>query len=127
MSVTTPSLQAPDTAHGLSRLRRRGILFVGLIVIPFALSAILNSYGALTEENAIRMAFASVAGQTIAILSVIATVVLTVRRRAGVNQIVLFVVIAIVVTTGALNAMSNAAELLLTRLDLVAETNLLNR
>lgn len=45
---------------------------LGVIVMPLALSAALNSYGPLTEDGAIRMAFATVAGQTIAILSVIA-------------------------------------------------------
>ena len=105
-------------------LRRRFVLLMSVLVLPAALSALLNSYGALTEESAMRMAFATVAGQTVAMLGALAAVVLTiVQRRRG---LVLFVLIGFVVIVCAVAAMGTAGELLLARLDLIAETAALN-
>ncbi|MFF5626171.1 hypothetical protein ACFY5A_12425 [Microbacterium sp. NPDC012755] len=105
-------------------LRRRFVLLMSVLVLPAALAALLNSYGALTEESAMRMAFATVAGQTVAMLGALAAVVLTiVQRRRG---LVLFVLIGFVVIVNAVAAMGSAGELLLSRLDLMAETAALN-
>ena len=126
MSDVTSSPLVAETSRRPRRVSRASIMFLGVIVIPFALGAILNSYGPLTEESAIRMAFATVAGQTVAILSAIATVVVTVIRRADVGQVILIAAIALFVTLGALSVMAGASDALLARLHLVAETNLLN-
>ncbi len=105
-------------------LRRRFVLLMSVLVLPAALSALLNGYGPLTEESAMRMAFATVAGQTVAMLGALAAVVLTiVQRRRG---LVLFVLIGFVVIVNAVAAMGSAGELLLSRLDLIAETAALN-
>lgn len=105
-------------------LRRRFVLLMSVLVLPAALPVLLNSYGALTEESAMRMAFATVAGQTVAMLGALAAVVLTiVQRRRG---LILFVLIGFVVIVCAVAAMGTAGELLLARLDLIAETAALN-
>ncbi|WP_349309841.1 hypothetical protein [Microbacterium sp. MM2322] len=53
----------------------------GVVVVPLALIlSVFNSWGPLTEESAVRMAFAQVAGGPVAILSALAFVVLTIRR-----------------------------------------------
>ncbi len=73
------------------------------------------------------MAFAAVAGQTIAILSAIAALAVTISRRPHVAQIAVFVIIAAAVTLAAIEGMMSASELLLNNLELVAESDLLNR
>ena len=115
-----------------SHISTFGILIGGVLVIPFVLSALFNSYGALTYESAIRMGFATAAGQTIAILSAIGVIALAVARRRTVDhaafliQVVVLTFIALAITVNAFGVMSSAGELLLTRLDLVAETAKLN-
>jgi len=126
--MTAPS--ALDQAQMAKRTRRfsRGtVLIVGVLVVPFALSVALNNYGALTIDGALRMAFATVAGQTIAILSAIAAVILTIKRRYAWPAVLAFVIIAAAITSWALGSVASAGELLLTRLDLIAEVNELNR
>lgn len=121
---------AVDTAPTAKKSRgisRGGILVLEVVVIPFALSAALSSYGALTTESALRMAFATVAGQTIAIISAIVAVVLTVRRRYAWPAIMAFALIAAVITTWAVGSMASAGDLLLDRLELIAEVDVLNR
>lgn len=95
-------------------------------MIPIALSVLLNSYGPLTAESAWRMAAASVAGQTIAILSAVTAVVLTITRRYAWPAILAMLVIAAVITVAALSSMAGAGDLLMTRLDLVADVALLD-
>ncbi|MCP2637739.1 hypothetical protein K0817_014370 [Microbacterium sp. HD4P20] len=126
--MTAPSAvdQAPK-AERRRRISRGTVLIVGVLVIPFALSAALNSYGALTVDSALRMAFATVAGQTIAILSAIAAVVLTVRRRYALPAILAFALIAALITTWAIGTMASAGDLLLERLATIAEVDELNR
>ncbi|KQQ67073.1 hypothetical protein [Microbacterium sp. Leaf320] len=107
-------------------VRRRVVLLLSLFVIPFAISALLNSYGPLTADSAIRMAFATVAGQTIAIGGAVAALVITVVSRRSIPGVIFFALIALVVTMYAFTVMEGAGELLLERLDLVAETARLN-
>ncbi|CAN5464470.1 hypothetical protein BH10ACT5_BH10ACT5_02010 [soil metagenome] len=103
------------------RIGRGTVLILGVIVVPFALSAALNNYGGLTEDGALRMAFATVAGQTIAILSAIAAVVLTVTRRYAWPAVGAMAIIAAVITAWAIGSISSAGDLLLERLDLLAQ------
>ncbi|MCD2441129.1 hypothetical protein LQ757_02455 [Agromyces sp. SYSU K20354] len=126
--MTVPAAtEQPAVANRSRRISRGAILIVGVIVVPVALTVLLNSYGALTVDGALRMAFATVAGQTIAILSAITAVVLTVRRGYRPLPIAAFVLIAAAVTLFAISAMSSAGDLLLTRLDIIAEVDKLNR
>lgn len=122
--MSAPLVDTPRTTRRFP-VNRRMVLIFGAIVIPFALSAIFNSYGPLTEETALRMAFAGVAGQTIAILSAVAIVVMTIRRRLLVQLPVVALIAALVIAT-AVGAMTTQGTLLVQRLDRVAETALLN-
>ncbi len=96
-------------------------------MIPLALNIAFNSYGPLTAESALRMAFAAVAGQAIAIVSAIVAVALTVRRRYAWPAIAAFVIIAAIITSWATANMASAGEMLLDRLTLIDEVNELNR
>jgi Co/Zn/Cd efflux system component len=105
---------------------RSTVLILGVLVIPFALSVALNSYGPLTVHTALRMAFATVAGQTIAILGAIAALALAIKRGYAWPAIIAFGLIAVVITTWAIGSMASAGTLLIDRLDLVAEVDQLN-
>lgn len=126
-AMTAPAaVDIAPKAKNSRGISRGAILLLGVVVIPFALSAALNSYGALTTDGALRMAFATVAGQTIAIISAIVAVALTVRRRYAWPAIVAFVLIAAVITSWAVGNMASAGDLLLDRLELIAEVDKLN-
>ncbi|NLP82391.1 hypothetical protein HF576_00865 [Microbacterium sp. CFH 90308] len=125
--MTAPSSVDQASTARRRRISRGTVLIVGVLVIPFALSAALNSYGALTVESALRMAFATVAGQTIAIVSAVVAVVLTVRRRYALPAILAFALIAALITTWAIGTMGTAGDLLLERLNTIAEVDVLNR
>lgn len=122
--MSAPLVDTPRTTRRFA-VNRRMVLIFGAILIPFAVSVIFNSYGPLTEETALRMAFAGVAGQTIAILSAVAIVVMTIRRRLLV-QLPVMVVIAALVIAAAVGTMTTQGTLLVQRLDRIAETALLN-
>jgi hypothetical protein len=102
------------------RVSRAQILVLGLFVVPILLNVAFNSYGPLTAESAVRMAFATVAGQTISIVSVVVTLAVTIKRRPGGTSIAFFVLLSAVLVSGAVGAMSTAADTLVTRVDLVA-------
>ena len=127
MTATIPVEQSPIAKRPRRRIGRAAVLLVGVAVVPVILSLAFNSYGALTVESALRMAATTVAGQTIAILSAIAAVVLTVKRRYAWPSILVFVIIAVAITSWALGSMVSAGDLLLDRLDLIAEVDQLNR
>ncbi|WP_314649745.1 hypothetical protein [uncultured Microbacterium sp.] len=100
-------------------LRRRLILLASVVVVPVALTAALNSYGPLTEESALRMAFATVAGMTAAVLGAVAALVVTLARRRSIPGVIFFALVLVFVTTWALAAVSGAGDLLLERLALI--------
>jgi hypothetical protein len=127
MSTPISQSQSAASVHRSFRLSSSGILLLGVIVVPFALTVALNSYGPLTEDSAIRMAFGTVAGQSIAILTAIAVLAITIFRRVHLAEVAVFVIIAAAVTLAAIATMMSAGELLLNNLDHVAETGLLNR
>lgn len=125
--MTAPAeVDIVPTAGRPRRISRLTVLILGVVVIPAVLSITLNSYGALTVDGALRMAFATVAGQTIAILSAILVVVLTVTRRYAWPAIVAVAIIALVITQFALGTMATAGDLLLNRMDLIARVDELN-
>lgn len=130
MSTLFP-VTAPAPVPALARnvpwwSRRRVILVLSLVVVPVLLAIVLNSYGPLTVESAIRMACATVAGQTVAIGGAAAALVITIARRRSVAGIILFAVILFVVVVYASTAMENAGYLLIDRLDRIAEADALN-
>ncbi|WP_323958872.1 hypothetical protein GC088_09955 [Arthrobacter sp. JZ12] len=102
------------------RIRRSTVLILGVVVIPAVLGLALNSYGPLTVDSALRMAAAAVAGQTIAILSAIAAVILTIKRR---QNLAVIIIIAVLIIGNALNTMGAAGESLISWLDLIAEVD----
>ena len=95
------------------------LLLVGaLVVVPVALSLLTNSWSAPDDEDYVRMAFANVAGATLAIATVVGLLVDRIVRRATPSTIGIFLVIALVVVPYELNAISRAGDLLLDRLAL---------
>ncbi len=127
MTAAIAAEDVTDTRRRPSSLRPLAILLLGVVVIPIALSAAFNSYGALTEESAVRMAFATVAGQVFAILSAAVMVGIAVKRRRHPVEILVLSVVAVLVVVYAIAVCGNAGDLLLSRLDLIAEVDLLNR
>ncbi|PTT19448.1 hypothetical protein DBR36_07560 [Microbacterium sp. HMWF026] len=98
----------------------RGLLLItGVILIPFVLGLIFTSYNTVTEESALRQAFAGVAGQTIAILTAIAVVVATAVERRW-RELPLFVVIALAVISSAVSSLTRTGEQLVQLLSTVA-------
>lgn len=125
--MTQQSTVEPAAIAPPRRPISRGIVFiVGVFLIPFAVSVAFNGYGALTVDSAFRMHAATVAGQTIAILTAILVVVLTIRRRYALPAILAVSLITMLVAANAFGAIESSSDLLLTRLDLIAETDLLN-
>lgn len=104
------------------RVRRTTVLIWGCLIVPFAISVVFNGWGSLTEESALRMAFATVAGQTITILSAMSVVVLTVLMKRW-RQVPFFVVASAYIVLLAWGQMSGAGEDLLERLELIAEVD----
>jgi hypothetical protein len=102
------------------------VLVLGVLVIPFALGAVLNAYGALTVDGALQMFAAAVAGQTIAVLSAIAATVLAVKRHYALPALLAFVLITAVVALFAVGHIETAGDLLLSRLERAAEVVQLN-
>lgn len=125
--TTVSAVNNSSTVFRPRRISRGLVLVLGTFVIPFALNIAFNSYGPLTVDSALRMAFASVAGQIIAVLSAILAVVLTVRRRYAWPAIAAFVIIAAIITIWAIGNMVSAGDILLDRLALINELNELNR
>ncbi|MEV4736874.1 MULTISPECIES: hypothetical protein [unclassified Microbacterium] len=107
--------------------RRRFVLLTTVVVIPILLSLVLNSWGALTAESAWRMAVATVVGQTITICGAIIAVVLTIVQRRPAVAVIAFALLAAVLVLNALSTMDGAGQVLLDRLDLIAETAALDR
>lgn len=101
------------------RLSRGLILIAGVVLIPFALGLIFNSYHTVTEESAVRQAFALVAGQTIAMLTAHAVVVVTAMERRW-RELPLFVVIALAVISSAVSSLTRTGERLVQLLSTVA-------
>ncbi|MHA7189576.1 hypothetical protein ACX80N_04670 [Arthrobacter sp. MDT2-16] len=126
--MTAPAVldQAPAVKRPY-RVSNTTILILGVVVIPFVLSAAFSSYGPVTVDSALRMAAATVAGQTIAILSVITATVIAIERRYSVKKVLATVVIAVLVTSSAVSTMATAGDELLTRIDLVTEVDASNR
>ncbi|WP_460802788.1 hypothetical protein [Microbacterium sp. GXF6406] len=127
--MTAQIVEQGSTAapHRWPQLRPIAILALGVIVVPLAFTVAFNSWGALTVDSALRMAFATVAGQVIAVLTGFLVVGIAWKRRYRLTHIVALAIIAVVITIIAFGVVASAGDLLLSRLDLIADTNLLNQ
>ncbi|PVE75378.1 hypothetical protein [Microbacterium testaceum] len=117
MSTTQP-IEETAALRPRRRLSRGLILIAGVVLIPFALALIFTSYHTVTEESAVRQAFALAAGQTIAILTAIAVVVVTAVERRW-RELPLFVVIAVAVISSAVSSLTRTGEQLVQLLSTV--------
>lgn len=110
----------PRTRPGTSLMgfSAPAVLALGVIVIPAALGIAFGNVSAPDDEAYVRMAFATVAGATIAIACILGLLVDRIIRRATISTIAIFSVIALLVVPWQLNAIGAAADLLLLRLSL---------
>ena len=92
------------------------VLITGVIVIPLVLGLVFNSYSEPDAAAYVRMAFATVAGQTIAIVTAVGVLISRVIERVRPSAIVMYTLIAIVVTGSAVASIASASDLLLQRL-----------
>lgn len=92
------------------------ILVVGVLLVPIALGVIFNSYDTPDAAAFVRMAFAQVAGATIAIGTVVGLVIQRIVRRSPVGDIAYFALLALVITVWQASMLSTAADTLLSRL-----------
>ena len=92
------------------------ILVLGVLVIPMALVMIFNSYTAPDAGAYIRMAFAQVAGATIAIITVVGLLLHRVVRRSPPSTIAWFTFIALIIGSWQIAAFDRAATFLLSGL-----------
>ncbi|GAA1940950.1 hypothetical protein [Agromyces allii] len=88
---------------------------VGVVVVPLALGLAFNSYAAPDDAAFVRMAFAQVAGSTIAIVTMLALVALSLIRRTRAATPVL-IVAALLVIQYSVVVLSMASDLLLQRI-----------
>lgn len=112
----TATRPAPRTRlRGISSV---AILVLGVVVVPVSLVVIFNSYTAPDADAYVRMAFAQVAGATIAIGTVVGLVVQRIARRSPIRETAWFGLIAVVVTAWQISSLASAADFLLTGLGL---------
>jgi hypothetical protein len=83
-----------------------------------SLAIAFNSWDAPDDGGYVRMAFASVAGSTVALLIVLALFIERVARKASAASIAVYGAIAVVVIAYQVQLLASAAELLLWRLSL---------
>ncbi|CAL4858682.1 MULTISPECIES: hypothetical protein [unclassified Microbacterium] len=124
MTAVTAS-EARPVARRRYRPTRWTVLVAGVVVVPLALMLVFNSWGPLTEESAVRMAFAQVAGQTVAILSALAFVVLTIRRGVDWAATAGALLVAALVISWSAAAIDRAAGDLVDRIATVQSVSLL--
>jgi hypothetical protein len=88
-------------------------------VVPLLLGLLFNSWSAPDAAAYVRMAFASVAGAVIAILTVLALLVDRIIHRAPVATVVTFAVLAGVVVVWSAGSVGRVADQLVHNLALV--------
>ena len=111
----TPAPTAPsDTETKPAPWDRYWLIGIsGVVVVPFILVVAFNSWTSPDDADYIRMAFAQVAGQTIAITTKIGLIIASrFRSRTSAATGWLFLLSALVIC-GSLSAMSRSAEHLL--------------
>lgn len=90
----------------------------GVVLIPMTLAIIFNSWSAPDADAYVRMAFAQVAGATIAIATVVTLVAHRIVRRSALRDTLWFALIAVGITAWQIANVSRAANFLLTGLGL---------
>ncbi|WP_295779754.1 hypothetical protein [uncultured Microbacterium sp.] len=116
---TAQQVEQVVTRRPRRRPSRALILIAGVVLIPFVVALIFTSYHTVTEESAVRQAFALVAGQTIAMLTAIAVVTMTAVERRW-RELPPFLVIAAAVISSAVGSLTRTGEQLLQLLSTVA-------
>ena len=94
------------------------ILVLGVLVVPIALAVVFNSYTAPDADAYVRMAFAQVAGATIAIGTSLGLVVHRIARPSPIRDTAWFGVIAVVVIAWQVSNIARTSDFLLTGLGL---------
>lgn len=112
--MTQPDTQ-PTSRARLSGTAASALLATGVLIVPTLLTVAFNSYFEPSYEDSVRMAFAQVAGATVAITTVVAFVVYGIVRRVPAKEIVWFAVIALAVVAWQVNHLINVADLLVNR------------
>ena len=90
------------------------VLVGGVVVVPTLLTFVFNSWEAPDAEAFVRMAFASVAGATIAIVAAVAVLISRIGERF--SRVAVYAVIAVVVVYYSVSAIDRACVFLLTGL-----------
>lgn len=113
--MTTTAPPAARRAR-LYPLRPLGILLVGVILVPAAITLLTNSWDAPGSADYVRMAFGTVAGQTIAILTALAVLVVSLVRRIAIGAILANAFVALIVIVLAAGNIARAGHMLLVAL-----------
>lgn len=116
--VMTQTATRPAPGTRLRGFSSGIILVLGVVIVPVSLVVIFNSYTAPDADAYVRMAFAQVAGATIAIGTVLGLAVQRIARRSPILDIAWFALIAVVVTAWQLYNLARTADFLLTGLGL---------
>lgn len=119
------TLQTPTGARAKRPLHVGGysaalILVLGVVVVPSVVVMAAVSHTAPDTSDYIRMAFAQVAGATIAIVSSVALVIDRLVRRARWSAIAILAVIATVVTMWSIRTIHASADFLLAGIGLTS-------
>jgi xanthine/uracil permease len=92
------------------------ILVVGVLIVPMAIVTIFNSYSAPDAAAYGRMAFAQVAGATIALITVLGLLLHRIVRRSPPSTIAWFALLALIIGSWQIATFNRAADFLLTGL-----------
>ncbi len=114
MRTEAPEATATRKSFGWGPL----ILLAGYAVAPIVLVIAFNSYSAPDDAAYVRMAFASVAGATIGLLSSAVAVIYTFRHSRARAVRLLMCLASAFLAWQATGALAHASELLLLRLSL---------
>lgn len=104
----------------LSGFAGGAILPSGVILIPMAIGLIFNSYEAPDAEAYVRMAFAQVAGATIAIITVLGMLLHRIVRGSPRSEVAWFGFLALVIVSLSIDGINRTADFLLTGLGVSA-------
>jgi xanthine/uracil permease len=123
MSETLPAsdtVQRPMPGTRLWGFSGGVILVVGVMLVPMAIGMVFTSYSAPDASDYVRMAFAQVAGATIAIVTVFGLLLHRIVRRSPFGTIAWFAFLAVAIGSWQLSGISRAAESLLMNLGILA-------
>ncbi|MCP2030330.1 hypothetical protein L1277_000394 [Okibacterium sp. HSC-33S16] len=116
--MTSTETEHPKTGL-LGQWSAPTLMIMGVIAIPALLALLFNSFSAPDDAAFVRMAFAAVAGQTIAIVTVVGLFVSRIVTRSRPSEIITYAAIAVAVIVGAVSIIAGASDVLLQRLDLL--------